>query len=143
MTLVSSTPDSFLVDADPGAGTWFYAVTAEDVHGNESEPSAEVSATVEPRPPLAFALRSSYPNPFSASARIEYDIPADADVELRIFDVGGRLVTVLHDGPVSAGTKREVWNGTDGSGLQVASGVYYCRLRAPGVEKRIRMTLVR
>lgn len=143
MTLVSSTPDSFFVDADPGAGTWFYVVTAEDVHGNESEPSAEVSATVEPPLPLAFALRSSYPNPFSACARIEYDVPADADVQLRIFDVSGRLVTVLHDGPVSAGTKREVWDGTDGSGQQVASGVYYCQFRAPGVEKRIRMTLVR
>lgn len=143
MTLVSSTPDSFLTDADPGAGTWFYVVTAEDVHGNESEPSAEVSAIVETPLPLAFALRSSYPNPFSASARIEYDLPTDADVELKVFDVGGRLVTVLHDGPASAGTKREVWHGTDGSGLQVASGVYYCLLRAPGVEKRIRMTLVR
>ena len=143
MTLVSSTPDSFLTDVAPGAGTWFYVVTAKDVHGNESEPSAEVSAIVETPLPLAFALRSSYPNPFSASARIEYDLPADADVELKVFDVGGRLVTVLHDGPASAGTKREVWHGTDGSGLQVASGVYYCLLRAPGVEKRIRMTLVR
>ena len=139
MVLLSATPDTFFTDPSPGTGTWHYRVTAVDVHGNESESTPEVSATIVP---AAYALRPGYPNPFGQSARIEYDLPADVHVQLKVFSVGGRLVRVLRDGLVPAGRRREVWDGRDRAGNRVASGVYYCRLEAPGFDRTIRITFL-
>jgi flagellar hook assembly protein FlgD len=49
---------------------------------------------------------------------------------LSVFDVGGRLVARLLDGPVSAGRHHAVWDGRDAHGSVVAPGVYFCRYEA-------------
>ena len=61
---------------------------------------------------------------------------------LRIYDVGGKLVRTLVDGPQTAGQKSVTWNGSDNRGHSVASGIYFYRLQAPGYEKTLKMVLV-
>jgi hypothetical protein len=81
------------------------------------------------REPLAL-LRPPVPNPFHESARIEYDLTQPGDVSLDIFDLQGRKIKTLVDGPVPAGNHFAIWDGLDLVGRRVASGVYFCRLRA-------------
>jgi flagellar hook assembly protein FlgD len=64
-------------------------------------------------------------------------------VSLRIYDVTGRLIRTLVDGPQTPGDKKVVWDARDDRGHEVASGVYFYRLRAPGFEKTRKMVLVR
>jgi hypothetical protein len=66
---------------------------------------------------------SAYPNPFNATTTITFSLPTAGAVELRVYDVTGRLVKTLADEKMGAGTHRMT---VDGTGL--ASGVYLARL---------------
>ena len=93
-----------------------------------SAPFTDHAVSGPPPPaPAAYALAQNYPNPFNPTTMITYAVPAVADVRLAVFDLLGREVAVLADGQVAAGTYRAVFNAS-----QLASGVYYCRLTAPG-----------
>jgi len=53
-----------------------------------------------------------------------------APVTLQIYDIAGRLTRTLIDRPMDTGTFTESWDGRDDAGDRVASGVYFCRLKA-------------
>ncbi len=98
--------------------------------------------------PTAFALSQNYPNPFNPQTTIRFDVPVcqgnEADgggegdggtvqrVTLAIYDIRGRRVRILVDGLYEAGSHRVVWDGRDGQGEQMPSGVYLYRLEAAG-----------
>jgi flagellar hook assembly protein FlgD len=68
----------------------------------------------------------------SSTATIRYHLDGPGPVRLEVFDAGGRRITTLADGVQSAGSHRVSWDGTDYRGREVASGVYYYRLRQKG-----------
>jgi hypothetical protein len=82
--------------------------------------------------PLSPAARlfPVHPNPFNPAATIRYSVPAATRVRLAVYDVRGRLLRVLTDGMVTAGTHESVWRGEDVRGTRVASGVYLVRLES-------------
>jgi len=55
-SLVGTAADTAFTDPAPGSGTWYYLVTAEDVHGNEGQTSNETSAVITPSATLAASL---------------------------------------------------------------------------------------
>jgi hypothetical protein len=78
---------------------------------------------------LAFALAGASPNPFSAGTTVRYVVPRDQRVSLSVFNVSGRLVRRLVDGPVTAGPNAARWDGRDEQGSRLSSGVYFFRLQ--------------
>lgn len=76
------------------------------------------------------ALEQNYPNPFNGTTTISYTLAERSAVDLRIFDPAGRVVRVLDRGERGPGRHSVVWNGKDASGRGVASGVYFCRIKA-------------
>ncbi len=84
-----------------------------------------------PVPGVALRLEAS-PNPFARSTSITALVPGSGLARLRIFDVGGRAVATLWEGPVRAGVLRAAWHGFDDEGRPVASGVYLCTLEGAG-----------
>ncbi|MEM6785552.1 MAG: T9SS type A sorting domain-containing protein, partial [Bacteroidota bacterium] len=93
--------------------------------------------------PETFALRGNYPNPFAATTRIGFDLPQDADVSLRVYDVLGRTVAEIAPTRLAAGTNQTF----DLDASSLASGAYVYRVEAQmGTETRSetgRMTVVR
>ncbi len=89
-----------------------------------------------------FAVHS-YPNPFNPKLQIEYEMPAPGRLAIDIFDLRGRLVRALVEGPVPAGHGIAVWDGTDGAGRAVAAGIYFSRSQAFGQTKIQKVALVR
>ena len=83
------------------------------------------------------------PNPFNPRTSIRLDLPAPGPVRLRIFDPRGRLVRTLADGLAPAGRQDVIWDGCDGRGRAVASGVYVVELVAPGGRAETRISLLR
>jgi len=81
-----------------------------------------------------FALRPARPNPFGESTSISFTVPdAGGVVDITIYDVVGRKVRELACGEwMDAGDCAAVWDGLDGSGQRVASGVYLVRLDIDG-----------
>jgi hypothetical protein len=79
------------------------------------------------------ALRQNSPNPFNPATTISYELHATGRVELRVFDVGGKLVRSLVNGEKTPGVHVVDWDGTDNSGRRMSSGVYLYRLVFDGV----------
>jgi hypothetical protein len=71
---------------------------------------------------------AAVPNPFSRQTVIRYELPQASHVELRIYDVTGRRVKDLVDGPLEAGRQAGIWDGRDNAGAPVPAGVYFYRL---------------
>ncbi|MEM1114903.1 MAG: S8 family serine peptidase [Bacteroidota bacterium] len=92
--------------------------------------------------PVEFGLRGNYPNPFTAGTRIAFDLPADADVTVEVFDAIGRRV-FEHTADLRAGARRTV----SLQGADFPAGVYVYRVVAEmgtGTEAATgRMTVVR
>jgi uncharacterized protein (DUF2237 family) len=88
--------------------------------------------------PVSMALRQNYPNPFNPSTRIEFALPEAQNVQLKVFDMVGREVATLIDGPRAAGTYKLTVNGSDW-----ASGMYIYRLQAGDRQIVKRMILLK
>jgi hypothetical protein len=125
----------------------FYVLTAVDTAGLESPPSNEVAifltgilgeeepSDIIPRTPY---LTGCYPNPFNTSTTIEYYIPdlgaRPTQVQLVIYDILGRKVATIVKAKQYPGNHRARWNGQSGTGVPVASGIYFARLTIWGYE---------
>ncbi len=74
----------------------------------------------------------NFPNPFNDFTTFSFSLDDYADVALKIYDAGGRLVRTLVDRDYDAGHYRIVWNGETDDGLKCGSGVFLCRLAVRG-----------
>ena len=88
--------------------------------------------------PTEFALHQNYPNPFNPTTTIRYDVKQTGFVSVKIFDILGREVATLVSGTVPAGFHTATW---DASSLP--SGLYLCRMEAPGFEHTRKMVLLK
>jgi hypothetical protein len=93
-------------------------------------------------PDATFAA-AAYPNPFNPRVAISYSVPRAGRLTAGIYDLRGRLVTTLHDGPVPAGRGELIWTGRDGDGRAVSAGVYFCDLRTADHREVLKLALVR
>lgn len=93
--------------------------------------------------PSHFHLQQNYPNPFNPSTTIRYGLDKDGNVEVNIFDISGKLITVLQDENQNQGEHSITWNGTDDLGNKVGAGVYFYQLRSGGLVETKKMILVK
>ena len=77
-------------------------------------------------------LHPSQPNPLGPSTTIRFDLARSMSVRLDVYDSGGRRVRSLLNGLMDSGSHDFVWDGTDGEGQKLGSGVYYYRMTAGG-----------
>ncbi|GEM_PF-6229553 len=84
------------------------------------------------------ALDQNYPNPFNPTTAIEYMIPMDGHVTLRVYDTHGREVACLVDAVKQAGIHRTQFDGS-----QLQSGMYFYRLRWNGQVITRKMTMLK
>lgn len=107
-----------------GTGFWY------------ADPEAKVPEAVElefglpGEIPPEFRLHQNYPNPFNPVTNILISIPRQATARIEVYDMIGRLVTILVDKELNAGTHRLTWDARDKTGRSVASGIYVYRLVA-------------
>ena len=88
--------------------------------------------------PQNFDLTQNYPNPFNPSTKIEYSIPEETFVQLKVYDILGNEVATLVNQEQSAGSYR-----ADFSGSNLSSGLYIAKLQAGNYSKTIKMTLMK
>jgi len=80
--------------------------------------------------PHATSLAEAFPNPFNPRCTIRFSLAGREKVELGIYDLQGRKVADLIDGPVEAGNHERIWDGRDRRGRQLSSGIYFLRMKA-------------
>jgi len=88
-------------------------------------------------------LGQNRPNPFNPVTSIRYALPAPGHVTLAVYDAAGRLVATLVDEQRKAGPHATVWDSRSDRGVEVASGVYFCRLESGGRTLTRKMVLLK
>ncbi len=103
-------------------------------------PTASVTGPVAPSllPRGSLGL-CAYPNPFRSEVRVTFALPQTAPVELGIYDAAGRRVYRLIDGLRPAGEHTVSWQPRMGKDGQPHPGVYFCRIKAQGGRRTIRV----
>ena len=137
----TSIPNQYcFVDLNPMAGKFYYRLKQIDFNGEYSfSEIIQVSKGV----PKGFHLFQNYPNPFNASTKISYYLPEYCFVEIKIFDINGRLVNYLVNEFQEAGKQIINWNGTDSEGTIVPSGMYFYKITAMNTTKFRSMAMVK
>jgi FlgD Ig-like domain len=95
---------------------------------------------VEPRREATLA---AFPNPFRGSVRMTLSLPAPGDWTVDVFDVHGRMVRRLGDGPFAAGRHEITWDGRRSNGRSAPAGLYFVSARSGTVSKRWSVVRVR
>jgi len=80
--------------------------------------------------PDKFSMGQNYPNPFNPVTKINFDIPVKSNVELKVYDAAGRLVSTVVTGTMEIGKYT-----ADFDAANIASGVYYYELNAVSENK--------
>jgi hypothetical protein len=78
-------------------------------------------------PAAGVSFLGATPNPFQGTTEIRFATPESKNVELRIYNAGGQLVTELVNGSMSAGDHTAIFDGQD-----LPSGIYFAALRVDG-----------
>ena len=97
------------------------------------DPTAGTGVEINPtRPTFQTSLSNFAPNPLmtGGTGRIQFTMQREGKAKIDIFDINGRLVRSVFDGIAQEGVNEAFWSGADETGRQVASGVYFYRLRA-------------
>jgi len=139
---------AFEVPVSKTVGITPYAVVGGDWNGDQRVDLAVVNrtsgdlnlllngvATAAPEigpPSLVTGIGRLSPNPFRGKLAVDLALARRGDVTVRVFDVRGRAVATLFDGPLGPGEHRVEWSGTGRAGGPVATGVYFLRMDAEG-----------
>ena len=91
--------------------------------------------------PRELSLAQNQPNPFNPSTTISFSLPARAVVSLEVFNVLGQKIRTLAEGGLEAGVHTVVFDGRDDRGQELASAMYFYRLKA-GAEVRTRKMML-
>lgn len=93
--------------------------------------------------PAEFKLGQNNPNPFNPATTISYQIPQNAFVSLKVYDMTGREVATLVNTMQQAGQHTVYWDGKDRHGMAAASGIYLYRIQAGNFVQTRKMNLLK
>ncbi len=93
--------------------------------------------------PDTWFLAPAYPNPFNPSTTIDFIVGSREKVTVKVYSVLGQEVTTLVNDVKVPGAYTAAWNGQDGSGKPVASGLYFVRMSSPSFQQVRKVTLLR
>lgn len=133
----TSSPNSYsFVEKGLNSGKYNYKLKQVDFNGNFEyfNLGSEVGIGI----PGKFELSQNYPNPFNPSTKINYDIPFDGKVSLKLFDITGKEVATLVNEFQTAGYYTATFNGAN-----LSSGIYYYKLESGKFNEVKKMILLK
>jgi hypothetical protein len=109
--------------------TTVYTLTVTDLNVSRSDTVVinVVSGVQEGINPIAITVHQNYPNPFNKETVIEYYLPIQSNVSLKVYSATGRCIKTLVNSSIEKGMHTAYWNGTDAKGKKVATGIYFYR----------------
>ena len=120
-------------DSDPGFGLFAALEDGSVLELSSSELSVEILAN-----PASFGLTSVYPNPFNPATSINYNVNKFSKVNINIYDVTGKLVSILENSYKPVGNHSTVWEASS-----LPSGVYFVNLSINSHTETIKIMLTK
>ncbi|MBD3386083.1 M20/M25/M40 family metallo-hydrolase [candidate division KSB1 bacterium] len=143
---------------EPGRGYWIFVTNPIELYAGDFQidAAAEKSAAFAQIPDLPpwpqNALKkytnpgsalSNYPNPFNAATTIHYHLKQESPVAIDVFNLNGERLARLENRMRAAGEYTTFWNGRNGQGQIVSSGIYLVRLITGNEIETLKITVVR
>ena len=111
-----------------------------------SWPAQQATAVLEQhqatRPGASF-LNQNFPNPYNSETTIRFDLARPEEINLTVYNLAGQKVITLAQGIRQTGTHTLRWDGRDGVGRELASGVYLYQMRTGDIVRTRRMLLLK
>jgi hypothetical protein len=127
------TAQTYALEGLKSGVTYYFAIKAVDQAGNWSAMSNVIARLPQEVAGLpeggGLAFSAPWPNPARTQSQFAFSLPEATQVRVEVFDVTGRLVRLLADGPRSAGTQDLFFDTCDDRGQWLAPGVYLVRAR--------------
>ncbi|MBK9405615.1 MAG: T9SS type A sorting domain-containing protein [Ignavibacteria bacterium] len=123
-------------DRDLKSGVYNFRLKQIDFNGQYKY--YNLSNSVEIGIPDKFALSQNYPNPFNPKTIIDFQLPENGNVKLSVYDINGKIVSVLINQFMPAGYYSAAFNSSG-----ISSGVYFYRLESGGLSKVMKMTVIK
>ncbi len=89
-----------------------------------------------------YKLEQNFPNPFNPETTIKYSVSRKSFVQIKVYDISGRLINSLVAKALIAGSYSAVWNGKDITGNNVSSGIYFYNMTIDGSKSVSRKMLL-
>lgn len=130
------------------ASPWLPAIDLagrDRVHGVQVDMGCYefVAATAVDEPATGRAsILAALPNPANPSTTLSWRLARPGRVRLTVHDLGGRLVRVLLDGELDAGSHTARWDGCDDGGRRAAAGSYLASITSPSWMESVKILLV-
>ncbi len=105
--------------------------------------SAYVSATEIPEFPRRLTLYQNFPNPFNPQTTIQFYLPDDGRVDLKIFNIKGQLVRTFRREFQERGLHSIIWDSRDDNNKKVASGIYLYQIKTGNSSLSKKMLLLK
>lgn len=77
------------------------------------------------------------------AAIIKYEVQSAGNLSVKVYTQSGALVKTVFNGPVQAGKGTVDWDGTNSNGGKAASGIYFVKSKGPGLDKVVKVAIVR
>jgi len=122
---------------------YYYRLESVDVNGRAEIQPMQAMASALPLP-TDYSIGPNFPSPFNPATQFDVRLPQSGPVTVAVFDLQGREVARLLDNALlEAGIHRLTWDGKSAAGWPMTSGLYFCRLHAPGAVRTLKMMLVK
>lgn len=122
--------DDFSKEPEPNGGRINMGAYGNTVEASKSPGTGVEESSFPGEVPEEYALYQNFPNPFNRGTKIVYALPEMSHVVIEVWDLSGRKVVELMDRTRERGVYALWWDGRDGAGREVSSGVYFCRMKA-------------
>jgi hypothetical protein len=118
----------FVVTNWAASGSNPSGLRVQGIHGT----GTAIAGVGDPSLPHAFVLFAPSPNPSRNSAHVAFTLPRADHAQLRVLDLGGRVVRTLAEGDFTAGLHESTWDGRDIAGAVAPAGIYFASLEVDG-----------
>jgi hypothetical protein len=125
--------DGIRIAGTPGGSAHYISVGELRVFNNGTS-----GISPDPLAPRDFALLQNYPNPFNPSTKISFNLPAGADVTIKVYNVLGQEISTLANGTYASGRYS-----LDFSGDRLPNGIYFYAIKAGSYMDMKKMVLLK
>jgi len=131
----SATPNNH---GQPNGGTQMFAALNIEFPGAYGADSEENEVA-----PVIGTLGQNYPNPFNPNTNIRFNLKEASNVRIDIYNIHGQKIDTGGNGYYGGGENSASWDGIDGEGRPVASGVYFYKMKAGRYTSTKKMILMK
>ncbi|MCX6165889.1 MAG: T9SS type A sorting domain-containing protein, partial [Ignavibacteriae bacterium] len=117
-------------------GKYNYRLKQIDLNGNYEFYNLQNEIVISL--PKKFSISQNYPNPFNPVTKIDFDLPNDCNVSIKLYDITGREIKTLLNERKNAG-----YYTIDFTANNIASGVYFYRIVAGSYSEIKKMVLIK